>query len=102
MTWKLTTRLEDFVDALIKEAGIGPTDTPSIMWSTGGVVEAPGQLPQSLPAHYALGWVDRQNLSGFQTIPSARFGEMVFHPSPADFASARRLIDYDGSDIVVR
>lgn len=102
MAWKLTAKLEEFIAPLVREAGIMSTDTPSIMWSTGGTVEKPGQAPQSLPAHYALGWVDRQNLSSFQTIPSAKFGKLVFHPSPADLASSRRTIDYDGKDIVVR
>lgn len=101
-TWKLTPRLEDFVAGLVQEAGIGATYTPSLMWSSGGTIEASGQPPRLLPPHYALGWVRTQDLHKFKTIPSSKFGTLVFHPRPEDAASSRRLIDYDGTDIVVR
>jgi hypothetical protein len=101
-TWRLTPRLEDFVAGLVKEAGIGATDTPSLMWSQGGTIEASDQPPRPLPPHYALGWVRKQDLHKFKTIPSSRFGAFVFHPRPEDAASSRRLIDLDEDEIVVR
>ncbi len=100
--WKLTTKVEDLIATLVKQAGIGPTDTPSLMWASGGSLEAPGKPPRLLPAHYGLGWVAQPNLHAFKTIPSARFGQIVFHPRPEDEASTRRTIDYDGTDIIVR
>ncbi len=101
-TWKLTTKAEELIATLVKQAAIGPTDTPSLMWASGGTLEAPGKPPKPLYAHYGLGWVAQHNLHSFKTIPSARFGKIVFHPRPEDEASTRRTIDYDGTDIVVR
>lgn len=101
-TWKLTTKAEELIATLVKQAAIGPTDTPSLMWASGGTLEAPGKPPKPFYAHYGLGWVAQHNLHSFKTIPSARFGKIVFHPRPEDEASTRRTIDYDGTDIVVR
>lgn len=101
-TWKLTAKVEDFIAALVEQVGIGSNDTPSLLWALGGTAEASGQPPKPLPAHYALGWVSQSNLHAFKTIPSARFGQIVFHPSPQDAASTRRTIDYDGTRIIVR
>ena len=102
MAWKLSAKLEEFIAPLIQEAGLSSTDTPSIVWSLGGSLEAPGRPPEALPARYALGWISQQNLGSFQTVQSAKFGRIAFHPSPSDLASSRRLIDFDGTDIVVR
>jgi hypothetical protein len=53
---------------------------------------------------YELGIANRADIAaqGFLAIMDSRVGLLAFSPRPEDLASNRRLIDYDGTTIVVR
>jgi hypothetical protein len=79
------------------------THVAAIMWSPDGWIEDRGRVRKPLPAEYVLGAIEKSKLSRFKTvIPDTTFGSVVFDPKPADARSSRRLIDFDGKDIVVR
>ena len=103
--WKVTAELDDLLARAIEQSGFADqlgTHVPSVTWTEGGQVEASGQPTIPIPPHYAVGLVLIENLSRFLTIKSAKFGHIVFHPAPSDAASTRRLVDYDGMNIIVR
>jgi len=72
------------------------------MWSLGGTISKRGQAVESLPPRYDVTLIERHDLSRFATIPNERFGFIAFSPKPEDQKSSRRLIDFDGKNIVVR
>jgi hypothetical protein len=103
--WQVTSELDDLLARAIEQAGFADqlaTHLPSIMWTEGGRAEAPGKPTIPIPPHYGVGPVRIENVSRVSTINSAKFGHIVFHPAPSDAASIRRIVDYDGKDIIVR
>lgn len=103
--WQVTDRLAVLIADLSKQAGVGAPGVPfapSIMWSFGGTMNRAGEPTRPIPARYALGWVEQDALHKFKTISDARLETVVFHPKAEDEASSHRLIDYDGTDIIVR
>ena len=77
---------------------------PLITWRSGGTATRLGSTPVSLPDRYDLALIKQVDVgaSNFIPISSPRFGVVAFVPSDQDAASSRRLIDYDGKNIVVR
>lgn len=75
------------------------------MWTLGGSAQRGTEEPIEIPASYSAGFYRRDTLPEGNRIillPSDRFGLVIFSPRPEDLASERRLIDFDGTDIVVR
>jgi hypothetical protein len=77
---------------------------PLITWRSGGTASKSGSAKIDLPDRYDLGLIPRADLgaSNFIAVESRAFGALAFVPRDRDAASSRRLIDFDGQDIVVR
>jgi hypothetical protein len=77
---------------------------PLITWRAGGQATRPNQAPTDMPDRYDLALIPRTDLhaSNFVAIADPQFEVVAFVPRDEDAASGRRLIDYDGRDIVVR
>lgn len=105
--------ISDSVAALVSKgvaqyvANVGEPDfpyCPILIWSLGGELREAGGGRHAVPPRYELGIARRADIAeqGFVAIADARVGLLAFSPKPADAASGRRLIDFDGTDIVVR
>lgn len=77
---------------------------PVVTWRSGGQATKPGELPVSLPDRYDIALIPRADLRArnFIEIACRQFEVVAFVPRDEDAASSRRLIDFDGQDIVVR
>jgi len=104
--WALSSRFVDFLDQLISESDFAPSAStyyPSVLWSLGGTMQGPEGVTLPTPPRYEVGLVERSEANRFKLrLPSKKFGYIIFDPRPEDAASSRRLIDFDGKDIVVR
>ena len=105
-TWTVTNRLTKFLADLIASsdfAAVASGYYPSVMWSSGGWMEGPGRPREPLAPRYEVGLVEQAKLGDFRlAVPNPKFGYIIFSPKPADEASGRRLIDFDGKNIMVR
>ena len=104
--WTVSTKLTTFLADLIVGSDFASTVSqyyPSIMWSGTGWMEGPDHVRKPLRPRYSVGLVEKANLRDYKIVlPDKRFGYVVFSPKPEDEKSSRRLIDFDGKDIVVR
>lgn len=83
---------------------IARTELVCLAWSAGGWAEGPDHHRVPLRAEYALGTFDKNEPPPRTSfiVPSKLFGHICLIPKPEDARSARRRIDYDGKDIVIR
>jgi hypothetical protein len=109
VTWTIsaaaTAVISRAIDDFVRDYGApGFEFYPVITWRTGGQVVAPAAAAVDLPDCYDLGLIPRGdiNASNFIAIANESFEVVAFVPRPEDMASSRRVIDYDGEDIVVR
>ena len=111
--WTISQRLETAISMWLAEfetssGPIGVPIYPSVMWSLGGEAWREGDPSAqrfSIPAGYSVGFYRRDPAprgDGLLLVANSRFGYVVVRPKDDDLASERRLIDYDGADIVVR
>lgn len=77
---------------------------PMIMWSLGGEMVLADGARNAVPPRYELGIAKIADVSArkFITVEDARLGLIAFSPRDIDLMSDRRLIDYNGIEIVVR
>lgn len=101
--WHVTPKLEAFISGLLKEVP-NPRFAfyPCIGWTLGGSYGKVGAPQKPLPPGYGLGLIKRMDLAKYTPIKSRLFGYVAFAPKAEDAHSSRRLIDFDGKDIVVR
>lgn len=106
VTERLETELAQWLATYERSYGeIGYPVYPSVMWSLGGEARRNGGARIKLPSQYSAGFYRRDPLpegDGLVLVPSETFGLVVFLPREEDRASDRRLIDFDGKDILVR
>jgi hypothetical protein len=101
--WRLTPGLEAFIKGLLKEVpSPGFAYYPCIGWTLGGLYGKVGAPQKALPPGYGLGLVRRTDLAKYMLTKSRLFGYVAFTPKAEDASSFRRLIDFDGKEIVVR
>lgn len=77
---------------------------PVVTWRSGGQATKPGEPPVTLPDRYDIALIPQADLhaSDFIAVACQPFEVLAFVPRDEDLASERRLIDFDGQDIVVR
>lgn len=106
MTWTVSAKLLTFVASLLAESDLAPalpTAYPLIGWHGEGWMEGPDHVRTPIPPRYGVGLVTKSDLNAFKiVIPNPTFGYIIFVPGPRDARSARRLVDFDGTEIVVR
>ena len=75
-----------------------------IGWSLGGELVLASGERQTIGPRYEIGITAISDIAeyGLARIDDPALGIVAFQPSAVDAASDRRLIDYDGKDIVVR
>ena len=111
--WHLSKHLEDQIVVWLEDyeryqQKITHPVYPSIMWSLGGEAwksEDPEGTRIPIPAGYSVGFYNQNPLPEGDSlifVKSDRFGLVVFLPRPEDQASSRRLIDFDGEEVIVR
>ncbi len=103
-SWSTTSALNAFLEELIAGMSFTPQWTfyPSLMWSSGTIVDKPDGSREHLPPRYEVGLYRRDDALDLLSIPSDKFGLIYFLPDPVDLASSRRRIDFDGKNIIVR
>lgn len=103
--WQTSKAFDGFLSELVRASDFASSIAslfPCIMWSLGGTISKRGQAVETVPPRYEVTLIERPDLSRFAAIPNERFGFIAFSPKPEDQKSSRRLIDFDGHDIVVR
>jgi hypothetical protein len=106
INWILSAKLTNFLDSLIKASDFASTASdyyPFVGWSLGATMQGPNGAVTKVPPRYEVGLAATHDVPGNKIrIPSKEFGYVIFDPKPQDANSNRRLIDFDGKDIVVR
>ncbi len=78
---------------------------PLISWTEGGWASRSGGPKLATPDRYEISLI-RQSEIGATTrwirIKSRKFGVVAVAPRIADVTAGRRLVDFDGQDIVIR
>ena len=108
--WKVTDRVAQLIKAgmarYIDNVGAPDFDyCPAILWSLGGELRSAGGLRlATIEPEYGLGVIARKDIAeqGFVALRVPQLGVVGFAPNKDDLASDRRVIDYDGENIVVR
>jgi len=94
---------ERFADPHVREMLEGHEEFyPTIGWTDGATLQKRGESPTTVTSHYGLGFMFEREASGYLEVDAPYFEMILFRPSKEDAASSRRVIDYDGTDIVVR
>lgn len=101
--WRVSSGVEAFLEQVLTEIPPIPfTFYPCIGWTLGGTSGKRGGPQTPLPPEYSLGFIEQRNLVKYRAVASRAFGFIAFSPKPEDERSSRRLIDFDGKNIVVR
>ena len=107
--WRLSASaaklLGDGIAQYLENPGAPDVDFCGVIgWSLGGELVLASGERHTIGPRYEIGITAISDIAeyGLARIDDPALGIVAFQPSAADLASDRRLIDYDGKDIVVR
>lgn len=75
---------------------------PAVMWTLGGTMTHKDGTIHDVHPHYALAYINKNDIGRMFSIQSAEFGLIGFEPSEEDKNSPSFLVDYVGGELVLR